>query len=416
MVISNLNIKNFKGYTEFSIQLNPKFNMIVGNNGSGKTAILEALAVAVGSFFLGIKNTNTRGIHNDEIHISSTELSEEYLFPVVISAKGIINDENINWSRELNGVRNRTTTVNAEKIKSIALQLDNMVRLGEKVNLPIILYYSTGRLFDQARKNDKGNSKKEVLSSRFRAYERCLDSKSTYSQFEEWYKGKELARLQKGKEDFALEVVKNAIVNPDKVRGLRIIFNDNRNLPFQSLSDGTRNFFAIIADISYKCLVLNPHLEHQAIEHTKGIILIDELDLHLHPDWQKRIVISLKETFPLIQFIVTTHSPFLIQEAGKDELIILNNSKVDKITSGVNLSIEDIAEEIQMVENPQWSKKRQKMYHTARKYYQAMKKGKDTQQMKDDLDEAMKPFANDTALYSILEQRKLIEKYKKKSN
>ncbi len=200
--------------------------------------------------------------------------------------------------------------------------------------------------------------------------------------------------------------------DPDKPQGLKIELDDGGILPFNSLSDGTRNFFAIIADMAYKCVTLNPHLKERALVETEGVVLIDELDLHLHPEWQRKIIKVLKDTFPMIQFIATTHSPFLIQETGKEQLIILKNNTIHKITSGANLSIEDIAEELQYVVNPQWSKSRQEMFKKAKEYYKAVKEKRDTPEMKADLVNSMKPFGLDTAFYAIVEQEKIIEDYK----
>ena len=311
-------------------------------------------------------------------------------------------------------------------------KLEKQVRHGESTELPLLIYYSTGRLFDEAiSKSDKNkieNSKMQ-LSSRFRAYNRCLDAKSTYKQFQKWFRGKELAKIQKRHDDIGFNLVKNTIIknipncrdiffefDPDKPQGLKIQLNDKKILPFDVLSDGTRNFLAIIADIAYKCVMLNPHLKENAISQTSGIVLIDELDLHLHPEWQRKIVSVLKKTFPNIQLIATTHSPFIIQETGQNELIVLKNNTVDRVTSATKLSIEDIAEEIQHVENPQWSKLRQDMFEVAKKYYMAVKGGTDTPEMKAELDRAMKPFSLDSAFYSIIEQEKIIQEYKKKNN
>jgi predicted ATP-binding protein involved in virulence len=256
-----------------------------------------------------------------------------------------------------------------------------------------------------------------------------LDSKSTYKRFQRWFRGKELAHIQKRQEDINFKLVKNVIIDnipnckeiffefdPDKPQGLKIQLEDGRILPFNMLSDGTRNFLAIVADMAYKCVTLNPHLRENAITQTQGIVLIDELDLHLHPEWQRKIVSVLKNTFPNIQLIATTHSPFIIQETGQEELIVLKDNKVEKVTSAIKLSIEDIAEEIQNVENPQWSKSRQKMFELAKKYYRAVKEGKDTFEMKQELNKAMKPFSLDTAFYSIIEQEKIVREHKRKNN
>ncbi|TYC14803.1 AAA family ATPase [Bizionia gelidisalsuginis] len=429
MKISELKLQNFRGYKEFVVNFNPKFNLIIGENGSGKTALLEALTVAMGSFFLGIRNTNARSIYKKDIHIANYDYSEEYLFPVRVEASGIVLENNVNWARELNGTKNRTTTTEAEELKRIGKRIEAKVREGEQENLPLLTYYATGRLFDEAR-NMNGKEKSETIkapiASRFRAYSRCLEAKSTHKDFQKWFRGKELARIQRGQTETSLDVVKKAIVDnipnckniffefdPDKPQGLKIELQDGRVLPFNMLSDGTRNFFAIVADIAFKCVTLNPHLQENALTETKGIVLIDELDLHLHPEWQRKIVHVLKDTFPDIQFIVTTHSPFIIQETGEEELIVLKENAVNQVTSGINLSIEDIAEELQEVDNPQWSKSRQEMFEVASKYYKAVKEGTDTAEMKAELDEAMKPFSLDTAFYAIIEQEKIIQEYKK---
>jgi len=426
MKIKQLILENFRGYKSLRINLDESFNLIIGDNGSGKTALLEALTVAMGSFFLGIRDVYSRGIYKKDIHIATYDDVEEYIFPVKIKVNGIVNEKELFWSRELSGNNNRTTSIKAEKIKEEAQFIDNLVRKGEKVNLPLLTYYATGRLFDKARDVDeKENDKKRTIASRFRAYDRCLDAKSTHKQFQKWFRSKELSRIQKGHTDISLEVVKSAIVknlpncknffyefDPDKPQGLKIELTDGRILPFLALSDGTRNFFAIISDIAYKCVTLNPHLKTESLINTTGIVLIDELDLHLHPEWQRKIISALRDTFPNIQFIATTHSPFLIQETGRKQLIILKNSSIENISSGSNLSIEDIAEELQYVNNPQWSKLRKNMFEIAGKYYKAVKEGTDTPEMKVELDKAMKPFAIDTAYYSIIEQERIIQKYK----
>jgi predicted ATP-binding protein involved in virulence len=353
---------------------------------------------------------------------------------VEVEAHGTVNNEPVSWLRTLDtsydkDKQNRTTSKYANSIKNIASRIDNAVRKGENYTLPLLVYYATGRLFDIARDTEEGTKMKQEklqISSRFRAYDRSLEAKSTHKKFQNWFRGKELSRIQKGGSDTNLEIVKRTIINnlpgcinvyyefdPDKPHGLKIELEDGRILPFNSLSDGTRNFFAIIADMAFMCVTLNPHLKEKALEETEGVVLIDELDLHLHPEWQRKIIKALRDTFPKVQFIATTHSPFLIQETGKGQLIILKNSKVHKISSAANLSIEDIAEELQYVQNPQWGKLRQEMFEKAREYYQAVKEGKDTPEMKEELDISMKPFALDTAFYAIVEQEKIIQEYNK---
>ena len=114
-------------------------------------------------------------------------------------------------------------------------------------------------------------------------------------------------------------------------------------LPFRMLSDGYRNVIKIILDIATRMCILNPYLKGDALKKTPGVVLIDEVDLSLHPTWQKRIIRILKEQFPRIQFICATHSPFIIQSLEDGELVTLDQP-LDSEYSGEG--IEDIAEDI----------------------------------------------------------------------
>jgi len=422
MLIEKLTLQNFRGYKDISIPFQGGINLIIGDNGSGKTAILEALTVAMGALFLGLRNVSSRGIHIKDIHIGTFEHSEEYGFPVVVNVEGIVDEQHIVWKRQLTKLNGKTLIRNAASIKNIGKNYDQKIRDGETINLPVLAYYATGRLFEKGRDTQSHSSNNSLgITSRFRAYKDCLQAKMTFKRFVKWFQSKELVVLQRKVYDASFEIVKKAIIDnipdcqgvffeldPDKPAGLKVILEDERVLPFTYLSDGTRNFIALIADIAHKCVTLNPHLKEDALKLTSGIILIDELDLHLHPDWQKKIIHSLKETFPRVQFICTTHSPFLIQETGINQLIKLKKNKIEAITRGNHLSIEDIAEQLQDVTNPQWSEKRKLMFEKSKEYYLALKEGRATQALKDELDKVMSPFAMDTAYYAILEQERLI--------
>lgn len=431
MRINQLNIKNFRGYESLSVNFQSNFNLIIGDNGSGKTALLQALTIAMSGYFLGIRNVASKGILKNDVRIATYEYSEEYQFPVEVGATGLINNTDFVWIRSLNGLgKSRTINKKAKEIQDYAAYMQSIVTSGIDINLPVLAYYATGRLFDEAKdmegnKNVEEDSKAKI-SSRFRAYDKCLYSKSTYKQFQKWFRLKEIARIQKRSEDTALSLVQSAIINnipnckniyyefdPDKPPGLKVETEDGRILPFTYLSDGTRNFIALISDIAYKAITLNPHLKEQALLETEGIVLIDELDLHLHPEWQRRIVKSLKETFPKVQFICTTHSPFIIQETETNELLIIKDNKIREYNSGNNLSIEDIAEFYQDVENPQWSKKRQELYEIAPLYYDAVKNNTLTEDLKNKFEEVVLPFSNDTALFSVMKEEEILREYLK---
>ena len=147
--------------------------------------------------------------------------------------------------------------------------------------------------------------------------------------------------------------------------GLLLDMPDRGWVPFGVLSDGQRNVVAMIGDLAFKAAQLNPHLGERVLTETPGVVLIDELDLHLHPHWQRHIAEDLRRTFPALQFIVTTHSPFIVQSARDGEIIALDAQPVDK-TAG--LGIEEIARGLMQVERPEVSSRYEKMVEAAKHY------------------------------------------------
>jgi len=415
MRIESAQIRNFKGIEELDLNLNSQLNIFIGDNGSGKTAVLEALITAAGSLFIGVRDVSTKAILNNEIAFRN----EEYQFPVEIKATGIVNHQQVNWSRERNSLRGSTTTKNAQPLSQIGREFDDAVRSGENIPLPVISYFSTGRLFLNAQ--DRSRKKKEPsvkeLGSRLRGYRQSFDAKSNFKRFTEWFRLKEMSQIQRNEQDVLLNLVKTAITdtlpgcqkvyydfNPDTGRGLTVELSDGRILPFNYLSDGLRSFLAMIADIAHRCVLLNPFLRENALKETEGIVFIDELDLHLHPSWQKIVVKSLLNTFPKIQFIASTHSPFIIQETDLQQLFVLKDCQLEKVASGTNFSIEDIAEILQGTDNPRWSNKREELYDIGKKYYSALiNKEENIDSIKSQMTDAEKEFTKDTLFYAYLE-------------
>ena len=234
-----------------------------------------------------------------------------------------------------------------------------------------------------------------------------------------WLKTQEATALQEKTADNVLIAVKRAIANCMENWGevfYRFKENDliatsadgSRVLPFRMLSDGERNMLAMVADIARRAAILNPHLEERVLAETPGIVLIDELDLHLHPRWQRRVVDNLRETFPKFQFIATTHSPFIIQALRPGELIDLNEREPAEYE---NQPIEDIAENVLGVEVPQRSKRYQEMMEVAEEYYRLLQQAPDAssaekERLKKRLDELSAPFSDNVAYHAFLEMER----------
>lgn len=180
---------------------------------------------------------------------------------------------------------------------------------------------------------------------------------------------------------------------------------DKTLVPFSLLSDGYRNVIKIIIDIASRMCILNPYLQEHALQETPGIVIIDELDLSLHPTWQKRIVSILKNTFPKVQFICATHSPFIIQSLEEGELLSLEKV-IEEEYSGE--SIEDISEEIMGVVLPQYSEKKRKMIETAKEFFEQADKVENRQQfsqLKERLDLLVAEYSDNPAYIAFMKQK-----------
>lgn len=111
---------------------------------------------------------------------------------------------------------------------------------------------------------------------------------------------------------------------------LRLELDTGELVPFSQLSDGYRNLVAMVADITWRASQLNPHHGADAARKATGVVLIDELELHLHPAWQRRVIDDLLATFPNLQFVATTHSPQIIASARPEHMWLLHQGKAQR--------------------------------------------------------------------------------------
>ena len=403
--IQELSLFNYRRFENKIFTLNPRMNVFAGKNGSGKTTVLEAANVMLGAylaayktyvpsrFVYNIKSTDAR--QKSQITEDSTVLTtgtiSQYPCKISCKAKWDSKDESIEFQRVLLKEDARTkfggpnpmqpTVISWEKEISKADHSDN------EIVLPLVLYLSTARLWKDGNKK----TVKKGVFSRTDAYSHCLDTQHGLDiAFRYIDTLKAVAVEENGGKNFpAYEAILKAVndaFQEELQPGEKIIFStkyeedmialktaEGAILPFQMLSDGYRNVIKIILDIATRMCILNPYLKGDALKKTPGIVLIDEVDLSLHPTWQKRIMGILKEQFPRIQFICATHSPFIIQSLEEGELITLDQP-LDSEYSGEGL--EDIAEDIMGVVLPQYSERKRKIYEASREYFAALKEAK----------------------------------------
>ena len=343
MHINQIHLKNFRCYEDVEIEFHPRFNIFVGINGTGKSSALEALRIAIGSLFLGVDKYKDKiaspGISQDDVRLS--RLEQQY--PVVISSKGMIEDFSadgasrtveIEWERSLTTKGGATRSANAKEMKEASVRMQEAIRKHKGIhNIPLVAYYSTDR-FKKAKK-DVGV---EPDGSRLRGYYNALDPLTNIKFFLDLYYTETLSALQHDTPSVILQAVNEAVkkcIDCDdlmfdiKRQELLLIQHDtHQGMPFHLLSDGVRSMLALVMEMAFRCYLLNPHLGKEAALLTSGVVLIDEIDLHLHPAWQKRVVKDLQTAFPRIQFVVTTHAPLVIGSLRDGKIFTIKDNQV----------------------------------------------------------------------------------------
>lgn len=431
MQIKNIIIRNFRRYDDVTFFFHQKFNVLIGNNGKGKTTILDALAIMLNTYFQssGIQ-TGGGSIKKDDARLLVREkegqIFREWQSEVWLKASAQIDGQIWEWKRN-KGDRG----AEAKDFVNLGVRAREEVKQGNDPNMPLLLYYGAGRLWDIHRKIQT-----EKPGSQLDAYRYCLDPKSDQNAFEKWFKKLAYSELQKRQKIPALDAVRDAVLccTPgasnfyyDTGEDQIMIQLDQEGLiPFNYLSDGFRNMVAMVADIAHRASRLNPHLAANAGKETTGVVLIDEIDLHLHPKWQRRVASDFQKAFPKLQFIATTHSPFILQSLEPGQVIdleqTLSDDQIDVMQPGIaapgpghsfsNRSIEDIVEEIMGIPVPQRSERYQQMYEVAQEYYRILQEAKNVEdpqkeQLKQRLDELSAPYSDNVAYHAFLEMERM---------
>lgn len=372
MKLSHLKLTNFRCYQNLEMDLHPQVTVLVAENGQGKTTLLDAIRIAlwpyVSSFDLArtayADPANTVVI--DDIHLAFDASKMARQLPCLIEASGDYGCGETTWGRLRDSEARKSQTKDdkaTRELKAWAKSLQQNARdVQDDIDLPVFGYYGTGRLWKEKRltasKKGSNKTKREQTDEQINtfAYRDCLDPASSYKQFEEWYIGisiqlleSQIEIMQSGAaalavEDYLMdpvEVIQKATNELLKATGWQdvaysqkhdktlVLRHDEKGvLKVDQLSDGIKNMLAMVADIAYRCYHLNPHLGVEAALKAKGIVLIDEVDMHLHPKWQQTVIQGLTTAFPNIQFVVTTHSPQVLSTVAKDSIRIVSEGKL----------------------------------------------------------------------------------------
>lgn len=384
MKLKEIRLKNFRCYEDITIPLDEKLTVLVAPNGMGKTAILDAISIALWDFVkkfdlakpypaynISISKDDIRIVKDKTSYNENREEIEKHhrnggmvrqLNTEIIAT----NTENFVWMRykdsETAGSRtkeDRNARLLQEKVTKIQESIRNLST--HTTELPLFAYYGTGRLWNEKKLMARQKQNKNDEKIRTFAYQNSLDPASNYRQFEDWFTEKsnhlteELMSLWEYGQHFsdlskelnlAVSNIQNAVDIALKIVGwekprysptfkdIVLIHDEHGTLKLNQLSDGIQNVFGLVADIAYRCYLLNSHFGENATNKTEGIVLIDEVDMHLHPEWQQTILTDLQKAFPKIQFIVTTHSPQVLTTVHSECIRIIDGQSVSYAPAG----------------------------------------------------------------------------------
>ena len=329
MHIEWLKVENYRGIRKLKLDFNPNNNVqvLVGVNGVGKSALLECLAIMLSTFTERVKgNANkARQFTDDDISCGKDWLQAHI---------GVYHPGNpLSWGV----VKNRTGAGSSDQkseldnLNDLTKSLVHRLRHGEPVDLPLAVYYNVRRAVVETPM-EQGSLKYKSTD----AYLQALDKTSTdFDGFFKWFRRQEDLENERHRDnagycDPLLETVRNAVsefmegFNNLRIRRhpLRMTVNkEGVELNIKQLSDGEKCLLALVGDLARRLAIANPTLKNKL--DGDGVVLIDEVDLHLHPRWQRMVIEQLTKTFKNCQFILSTHSPQVLGHLEPENIWVL---------------------------------------------------------------------------------------------
>ncbi len=347
--MKNIEIRDFRCFHQLSVDFTPGINLLIGDNASGKTSLLLACKYAINCFFSGFSDQFTLWSAPQKNDFLRLNIGEKRLstHPLTIGFSYFSDDFEDAAKFYLDSQLQSLSCKNEKNRKPLISGLKNLRDYGKFISkeafqynpakeeavqalaLPLIVSYSTHGI----HKNQKVNSNyfKEIHQTPSFGYYLCG---STDGLLEHWIR-RLLVLEEAGKNLVERTIVAKALNDMfgeqgcDVIKGFDVrinykdvicIFNDGREIPVSILSDGYRRLVSIVIDLAFRCALLNSlKFGEQASRMTRGTVIIDEIDLHLHPSLQSIVLRALQNTFPNLQFIVSTHAPMVMSGVESDD-------------------------------------------------------------------------------------------------
>lgn len=354
--MQDITIHNFRCYEDKQMTFRRGVNLLIGDNSAGKTSLLRACNFVMNSFFSGYSDENTvwKSVEDDDFMLQVSEQGSilperpiaisfhagEWDFPPVAvmaggkmeTVAGVGPDEELRIEKtSKKNSRNLVTGLRVLKDYAALLQQHSHVmadgRVCQNNVLPVYAYFSTEDIHS-SRKINRERFKEYNHKTSFGYYE-CYDCKGLFDYWVDRLLVLEEAEVGQ----LEIQTVRKAIAEALGANGCGIIeeliirprrgkvffrYTDHRMVEANLLSDGYRRLINIVMDIAFRCALLNKEkFGDECYKHTHGTVIIDEIDEHLHPALQVRVLKALQTTFPMIQFIVSTHAPMVMSSVDR---------------------------------------------------------------------------------------------------
>lgn len=338
--MQSIDIYNFRCYEHLSVDFKKGINLLIGDNASGKTSLLMACKYVLGSFFSGFSDENTKwesprtnDFHN--VQTAGGTPMGNYPIELLFVQDNLFQGAAGTYSVKKNSKKNSKALVSGlseykaaakQLLKNYYLVADGHATMTQA--LPLFASFTTEDIHTSRR--IKGDQYAVVFQKPSFGYYECLNCNGLLK----YWKKRILSLAEEDDEPMELAIVNAAVLKALGPAGCNIIkdirvrtakkkvlysFVDGRSVEQNILSDGYKRLVNIVTDIAFRCALLNKEFYGMmACDKTKGTVLIDEIDMHLHPLLQAKVLKALHHTFPQLQFIVTTHAPMVMTGVVND--------------------------------------------------------------------------------------------------
>jgi predicted ATP-binding protein involved in virulence len=379
MRINSIRLVNYRGFADRTVEFGTMFNVIAGSNGSGKTSVLRGISEAMSGLVNPVPNAPHIMPLSDEndVRMETVVQQGRYRFerrwPIEVHAQGKMLGQDVGWGVSKHSTLQNPTTsgrspglviVEASRVRPA----QDTASVSKDLELPLVAFYRANRHWNQPQANEIVAAM--TRNSRADGYAMWWDASTDGASLQSWAIAKSLERAQGASEkgttfdamgddelgqvNLAVSAVleeAQGIYYDLRQKALLIEWKNRTNgalkaTPFGNLSDGQRALVGLVVDIARRMCLLNPHLGEEVTRKTSGVVLIDELDIHLHPQWQRAITRGLKLAFPCVQFIAASHSPQILSELEPQEIVLLTADGAGHPRASYGLDSSRVLEEV----------------------------------------------------------------------